>query len=240
MVLDAATNPDLAESESERLRERLARAGLLAPGGSPRTRHGGPCIADVSYTTGAAETGSLGGGIPLRGMWFPTAMDGDLAGTHTTATYRHASHGQERSRLWRAAVMATLHCLTGCAIGEVLGMAVATALGWGNGASIGLAIVLAFFFGYLLTMRSIMASGVSLRRAVRLALASDTISIGTMEIIDNLIMLVVPGAMLAGLADGLFWGSLAISLAIAFLVTIPVNGFLIGRGLGHAVAHAHH
>jgi len=140
---------------------------------------------------------------------------------------------------WRLAVAATLHCLTGCAIGEVLGMVIATAAGLGNAASIALSIVLAFAFGYGLTIRPLLAA-MSLPRATRLALASDTVSITTMEIVDNLFIIAVPGALAAGLADGLFWWSLVVSLAIAFVLTVPVNRWLIGRGRGHAVMHAYH
>jgi hypothetical protein len=142
--------------------------------------------------------------------------------------------------LWRSAIQATLHCLTGCAIGEVLGMIIATALAWGTAASIGISVVLAFSFGYALTLRPMMAAGVPLRRASRLAVASDTISILTMEIVDNAFILVVPGALAAGLADGLFWWSLALSLVIAFFLTVPVNRWLIARGRGHAVMHEMH
>jgi len=132
----------------------------------------------------------------------------------------------------KLAVLATLHCLTGCAIGEILGMVIATSLGWSNAASIALSIVLAFFFGYLLTYLSV--------RSIRIAAASDTVSIATMELVDNAFILVVPGALAAGLGDALFWWSLLVSLAIAFAVTVPVNAFLISRGRGHAVAHHHH
>jgi hypothetical protein len=142
--------------------------------------------------------------------------------------------------LWRSAIQATLHCLTGCAIGEVLGMIIATALAWGNAASIGISVVLAFFFGYALTLRPMIRAGVPLRRASRLAVASDTVSILTMEIVDNAFILVVPGALAAGLADGLFWWSLALSLVIAFFLTVPVNHWLIARGRGHAVLHEMH
>jgi hypothetical protein len=142
--------------------------------------------------------------------------------------------------LWGSAIQATLHCLTGCAIGEVLGMIIATALAWGNAASIGISVVLAFLFGYALTLRPMIAAGVPLRRASRLAVASDTLSILTMEIVDNAFILVVPGALAAGLADGLFWWSLALSLVIAFLLTVPVNRWLIARGRGHAVLHEMH
>lgn len=144
------------------------------------------------------------------------------------------------SSLWRSAIQATLHCLTGCAIGEVLGMIIATALAWGNAASIGISVLLAFFFGYALTLRPMIAAGVPLRRASRLAVASDTVSILTMEIVDNAFILVVPGALAAGLADGLFWWSLVLSLVIAFVLTVPVNRWLIARGRGHAVLHEKH
>jgi hypothetical protein len=141
----------------------------------------------------------------------------------------------------RLAFQATVHCLTGCAIGEVLGMVIATALGWHDLPSILLAIVLAFFFGYALTMRPLLAGGVPFRRAVRTALAADTVSITVMEIVDNLILLAIPGAMAAGLLDWLFWGSLAFALAVAFVVTLPVNRWLLSRGMGHAAVHdAHH
>ncbi len=141
---------------------------------------------------------------------------------------------------WRTAVSATLHCLTGCAIGEVVGMALATAWGWSNGASIALAVVLAFGFGYLLTTISVLRAGMGVRTALRVALAADTVSILVMEVVDNLVLLFVPGAMDAGLPDPLFWGSLAFSLAVAFVVTVPVNHWMIGRGKGHAVVHAMH
>ena len=138
------------------------------------------------------------------------------------------------------AFAATLHCLTGCAIGEVLGMVLATWWGWGNAASITLSIVLAFGFGYSLTLLPLLRAGLGLRRAAQLALAADTLSIATMELMDNAVVLVVPGAMDAGLADALFWGSLLVSLVVAFAVTVPVNRWLIARGRGHAVVHAHH
>jgi hypothetical protein len=141
---------------------------------------------------------------------------------------------------WRAAAQATLHCLTGCAIGEVLGMVIGTALGLPNPAVIVLSIVLAFAFGYALTVRGVLRAGVDLRRAFRIALAADTVSIAVMEIVDNSVIVGIPGAMDAALNDVLFWASLALSLALAFVVTTPVNRWMIGRGLGHAVAHASH
>jgi hypothetical protein len=147
---------------------------------------------------------------------------------------------EQASSVNRAAVSATLHCLTGCAIGEVLGMIIATALGWGNAASIALAIVLAFVFGYSLTLGPVLRAGVPFRRALPLAFASDTASITVMEIVDNLFILLVPGAIAAGLGDGLFWWSLAVSLVIAFAFALPLNRWLIARGKGHAVVHAYH
>ena len=144
------------------------------------------------------------------------------------------------SSLNRLAFSATVHCLTGCAIGEVLGLVIATALGWGDVPSIALAVVLAFFFGYALTLRPLLGGGLSLAQAARLAFAADTLSILVMEIVDNAVMLAVPGAMGAGLGNGLFWGSLAVALAVAFAAAYPVNRWLISRGRGHAVIHSHH
>jgi uncharacterized protein DUF4396 len=145
-----------------------------------------------------------------------------------------------KTSLNQLAFSATGHCLTGCAIGEVLGLIIADALGWGNVASIALAVVLAFFFGYSLTMVPLLRADVALASAIPLAFASDTLSIAVMEIVDNLIMLVIPGAMEAGPLDLLFWGSLAVALAIAFVVAFPVNRYLISRGKGHAVVHEYH
>jgi hypothetical protein len=144
------------------------------------------------------------------------------------------------SSLNRTAFSATLHCLTGCAIGEVLGIVIGTALGWSTVATIALAIVLAFFFGYGLTMLPLLRSGMALGAAIPLAFASDTLSITVMEIVDNLIIVVIPGAMDAGLVSPLFWGSLAFALAVAFVAAFPVNRYLISRGKGHAVVHKHH
>ncbi len=143
------------------------------------------------------------------------------------------------SELTRMAVSATAHCLTGCAIGEVLGMVIGTALGWSDAPTIALAVVLAFFFGYLLTMIPLLRSGMALGAAVGVALAADTVSIVIMEIVDNVVMLAVPGAMDAGLGDPLFWGALAFALAVAFVAALPVNRWLLSRGRGHAVAHQH-
>lgn len=140
----------------------------------------------------------------------------------------------------RVALSATVHCLTGCAIGEVLGMVVGTALAWSNGATIALSIVLAFMFGYALTMMPLLRAGLTIGSAAGLAFAADTISIAVMETIDNLIMVAIPGAMDAGLGSGLFWGSLAGSLIVAGAAAFPVNRWLIDRGRGHAVVHRHH
>ena len=141
---------------------------------------------------------------------------------------------------WRTAISATLHCLTGCAIGEVLGMVLATWWGWGDAASIALAVALAFFFGYLLTFVGVRRSGLGVRQAIRVALAADTLSILVMEVVDNAFLLAVPGAMESTLTSGLFWGALALALAVAFVVTVPVNKWLIDRGKGHAVVHEMH
>ena len=151
----------------------------------------------------------------------------------------HHHHAQAQPSRNRTAWSATLLCLTGCAIGEVLGMVIGTALGWGNGATIGLAVVLAFVFGYALTLLPLLKA-MSFGAAAKLALAADTASITVMEIVDNAIMLVIPGAMDAGLDSVLFWGSLAVALAIAAVAAFPVNRWLIARGRGHAVVHAHH
>jgi hypothetical protein len=140
----------------------------------------------------------------------------------------------------RLALSATVHCLTGCAIGEILGLVIATALGWSDLPSVVLAIVLAFAFGYALTIRPLIANGMPIRSAGRLAVASDTLSIVTMEIVDTAIVLAIPGAMAAGLLDSLFWASLTVALLIAGLVAYPVNRWLIARGQGHSLVHGHH
>ena len=158
---------------------------------------------------------------------------------HTARHGGHAGHQAERS-LNRVAFSATVHCLTGCAIGEVLGMIIGTALGWGDFQTIALAVVLAFFFGYSLTMLPLLRSGLALGAAIPVALAADTISITIMEIVDNAIMLLIPGAMDAGLDNLKFWGSLAVALLIAGAVAYPVNRWLIQRGRGHAVVHEYH
>ncbi|WP_229075032.1 DUF4396 domain-containing protein [Actinoplanes sp. DH11] len=149
---------------------------------------------------------------------------------HTHHAGTHARHTG-----WHTAISATLHCLTGCAIGEVLGMAIGTTAGLNDGATIALAIILAFLFGYALTARRVAGTGLSWRQAIRVAFVADTLSIGVMELVDNLVLLAIPGAMDAGLASATFWLSLAFALAVAFVVTVPVNRWLIARGRGHAV-----
>src|SRR5215211_7784068 len=166
---------------------------------------------------------------PSRRLATPLLLDGEYGGAMN-----------DKASLNRLAFSATGHCLTGCAIGEVLGMVIGTALGWGNVATIALAVVLAFFFGYSLTMVPLLRSGLALGTVLPLAFAADTLSITVMEIVDNLIMLVIPGAMEAGLTSLLFWGSLAFALAVAFVAAFPVNRWLIVRGKGHAVVHEYH
>lgn len=140
----------------------------------------------------------------------------------------------------KTAFSATLHCLTGCAIGEVLGMIISTALGWATMPSIALAVTLAFIFGYALSMRPLLKHGLGVRKSLRVAFAADTASITVMEITDNAFILAVPGAIHAGLATWLFWGSLGLSLFVAFWVAYPLNRYLISKGKGHALAHQHH
>ena len=160
---------------------------------------------------------------------------------HGHAGHDHAHHhGAHGGSLNRVAFSATVHCLTGCAIGEVLGVIIGTALGWGNFETIVLAIALAFLFGYSLTMVPLLRADVALAVALPLAFASDTLSITVMEIVDNAIILLIPGAMEAGLDAPLFWGSLAVALLIAGVCAYPVNRYLISRGRGHAVVHAYH
>ncbi|MFI8188612.1 DUF4396 domain-containing protein [Streptomyces sp. NPDC085946] len=158
----------------------------------------------------------------------------------------HAGHGGPHGApapapaSWPMAVKATLHCLTGCAIGEILGMVIGTALLWGNVPTMILAITLAFLFGYSFTLFAVLRAGLDLKSAIKVALAADTVSIAIMELVDNLIIALTPGAMDAHLSDGLFWSALLGGFAVAFLVTTPVNKWMIGRGKGHAVVHAHH
>lgn len=158
---------------------------------------------------------------------------------HTGHTHEGHAHGIDKVT-WSTAAQATLHCLTGCAIGEVLGMVIGTAFGWGNVPTLILAIVLAFVFGYSFTLRSVLKAGVDFRTAFRVALAADTLSIAVMELIDNGVIAFWPGAMDAELSDASFWWVLALALAAAFVITLPVNKWMIGRGKGHAVVHQYH
>ncbi|NUO61295.1 MAG: DUF4396 domain-containing protein [Hamadaea sp.] len=170
-------------------------------------------------------------------------MDHSTHGMHDAHSGHgmHGTHGGSGGRVpWSMAIQATLHCLLGCAIGEVLGMILGTALGLHNAATVALSVALAFVFGYALTMRGVLRAGVDWRTALKVALAADTVSIAVMEILDNTVMVTVPGAMDAGLTSALFWGALAFSLLVAFLVTTPVNRWLISRGKGHAVVHQYH
>jgi hypothetical protein len=152
----------------------------------------------------------------------------------------HAQHVAKNPSSNRLALSATLHCLTGCSIGEVLGMVSGTAFNLSDGVTIALSVMLAFVFGYLLTMLPLLRANVGFPAALRLALASDTVSIAIMEIVDNGIMLLIPGAMDAGLGEFTFWGSLAVSLLIAGIAAFPVVRWLIVRGRGHAVVHRYH
>jgi hypothetical protein len=161
---------------------------------------------------------------------------GDIPHSH----HQEHTSSHDRQGLNRLAFAATWHCLTGCAIGEVLGLVIATALGWGNAASIALAVFLAFLFGYSLTLWPLVRGGLALPQAARVALAADSVSIAVMEIVDNAFILLIPGAMAAGLSDFLFWWSLGVGLAIAFVAAFPVNRTMIARGRGHAVAHEQH
>ena len=142
--------------------------------------------------------------------------------------------------LTKTAVQATLHCLTGCAIGEILGSVIGSSLGWSMHATMALAIGLAFVFGYSLTMRPLLKHGMGFNRSARLAFASDTFSIATMEAVDTIILLLIPGAIMAGPTTAFFWVSLAVALGIAFVCAVPVNRYLIARGKGHAVIHEYH
>jgi hypothetical protein len=146
----------------------------------------------------------------------------------------------ESASLNRIAASATTHCLTGCAVGEVLGFVIGTWRGWSNFPTVVVAIGLAYLFGYSFTLTPLLRGGISLGTAMGLAFAADTLSITVMEIVDNGVILVLPGAMDAGLGDALFWSSLALSLAVAWVAAFPVNRWLIARGRGHAVVHAHH
>ena len=161
--------------------------------------------------------------------------------SHAHAHHEHHDHDHEMptsgTALTRVAIDATLHCLTGCAIGEVTGMLIGTAAGFSNAGTVALSVALAFLFGYTLTSLPLLRAGFTLAAIIPIALASDTFSIATMEVVDNAIMVAVPGAMDGGLDTVLFWGTLAFSLAVAGAVAMPVNRFLIGRGRGHCAVH---
>ena len=152
----------------------------------------------------------------------------------------HARHDGHNASLNRLAMSATLHCLTGCGIGEVLGLVIGTALGWGTVSTIALAVALAFFFGYSLTMIPLRRAGLPWGQVFRLGFAADTLSITVMELVDNAVILVIPGSMASGLDSPLFWGAMAIALIVAAIVVFPVNRWMIARGIGHAVVHDHH
>jgi Domain of unknown function (DUF4396) len=158
------------------------------------------------------------------------------------AAHEHHELPTSGSELTAVAFSATLHCLTGCAIGEVLGMVIGTALGWSDWGTVALAVALAFFFGYSLTSLPLLRAGLAFGAVVPIALASDTLSVAVMEVVDNAIILLIPGAMEAGLGSELFWGSLSVALVIAGVIALPVNRWLIARGKGHAVVHqsGHH
>jgi hypothetical protein len=174
----------------------------------------------------------------------------DHSAHHTDTTHGHTAHGEHTAHSgnhgahagasWAMAMKATLHCLTGCALGEILGMAIGTALAWGNAPTMVLAIALAFLFGYSFTLFAVRRAGLDLKSAIKVALAADTVSIAVMELVDNVIIALTPGAMDAQLSDGLFWAALLGGFAVAFLITTPVNKWMIGRGKGHAVVHAYH
>ncbi|MER6509494.1 DUF4396 domain-containing protein [Nonomuraea sp. NPDC001636] len=164
----------------------------------------------------------------------------DHSGHHPPSSSSEHQHAAPPAATWAMAAQATLHCLTGCAIGEVLGMVIGTALSLSNLTTVILSVALAFVFGYALTMRGVLRAGVDFKSALKVALAADTISIAVMEVLDNTVMVTVPGAMDAGLGNWLFWVALAGSLLVAFLLTTPVNKWLISRGKGHAVIHQYH
>ncbi|MEA2419538.1 MAG: hypothetical protein QOE60_1744 [Thermoleophilaceae bacterium] len=176
--------------------------------------------------------------IPTAG----SGRDGLIVAQTTVTSMEAAAHDHHDlpvsgRALTGVALSATLHCLTGCAIGEVAGMAIGTALGLSNGPTVALAVVLAFVFGYSLTSLPLLRAGLALAAVIPIALASDTLSIAVMEIVDNAIVLTIPGAIDAGLGDLLFWGSLSVALVIAGVFAVPVNRWLIARGKGHAVVH---
>lgn len=156
------------------------------------------------------------------------------------AHHHHPADTQGDDGLTRLSITATLHCMTGCVIGEVLGMSIATALGWSNAASIALAVSLAFVFGYALTSLPLLRAGLTLSAVIPLALATDTASIATMELIDNATIALIPGAMHAHLTDPLYWAAMLGGFVIAFPFAFAVNRSLLRRGKGHALVHQYH
>ena len=159
---------------------------------------------------------------------------------HGTQHDSHVGHDSNGGGLASMAASATLHCLTGCAIGEILGLMIGTAIGLATGTTIALSVALAFFFGYTLSSFPLLRAGLTFGAALRLVLAADTVSILTMEVVDNLVMAAIPGAMDAGLVNPVFWAGMAISLVAAFVAAYPVNRYLLRRGKGHALTHEHH
>jgi Domain of unknown function (DUF4396) len=199
------------------------------------------CVAQAADGTPSGIADRTGAGRGIRASWCIVdnwCMESAThAQEHAHHEHQHHEMSTEGAGLTRVAIDATMHCLTGCAIGEISGMAIATAVGMSNVGSIVLSIALAFVFGYSLTSLPLLRAGIALAAVIPIALASDTFSIATMEAVDNAIIAVVPGALDAGLADLLFWGSLAFSLAIAAAVAVPVNRWLIARGRGHCAVH---
>ncbi|MEU2390350.1 DUF4396 domain-containing protein [Streptomyces sp. NPDC007369] len=196
------------------------------------THHAGSAHEHAEHAEHAGHVGHVGHvGHEGRGV------AGQTPG-HDAHAHQGRAHHEGAS--WGMAAKATLHCLTGCAIGEILGMVIGTALLWGNVETMVLAISLAFLFGYSFTLFAVLRAGLDFRSAVKVALAADTVSIAVMELVDNGIIALTPGAMDAHLTDGLFWGALLGGFAVAFLITTPVNKWMIGRGKGHAVVHAYH
>ena len=218
------------------LRAQEERRGLAVEHDEPERRGGQPAAAR-RVAQGIVERVAL-----ERGIGRVERREVELGDErHIEPTLAHALVSVTpmgyKTGGWDMAVSATLHCLTGCAIGEIAGMAIGTAAGLDNAATVVLSIALAFVFGYGLTSLPLLRAGLALAVVVPIALASDTLSIATMEIVDNLVVLAVPGAIDAGLDALLFWGSLSFSLAVAFLAAVPVNRALIARGKGHAVVH---
>jgi copper chaperone CopZ len=178
--------------------------------------------------------------LEMAGITLPGVRKDIKVMDHHDHHQHHQSTLGKDASLTSLAFSATAHCLTGCAIGEVLGMVVGTYWGLSNMTTVALSVILAFVFGYLLTLKPLVRNGMALRTALGLAFASDTLSIATMEVIDNAVMLIIPGAMDAGLGTVLFWGSLAVSLVLAFFAAVPVNRWLLSKGRGHALVHQYH